>query len=129
MDVVLFQLAQLLAEDKQEERARPLYKRLIKEYPQSPYLPHAYLAFADHFFESRDLENAVSFYDRVLQYPDSSVYGYALYKQATHGDVHGTRPRDPVGAAKYDAWEQVVGMSRREAMEHYVALIDAQKKA
>ena len=54
---------------------------------------------------------------------------YALYKQATHGDVHGTRPRDPVGAAKYDAWEQVVGMSRREAMEHYVALIDAQKKA
>ena len=54
---------------------------------------------------------------------------YALYKQATQGDVQGTRPRDPVGAAKYDAWEKVVGMSRREAMELYVALINAQKEA
>ncbi|MBL8487854.1 MAG: acyl-CoA-binding protein [Rhodocyclaceae bacterium] len=61
--------------------------------------------------------------------PETAVLlrSYALYKQATAGDIHGARPRDPVGAAKYDAWEQVVGMSRREAMEHYVALVEAQK--
>ncbi len=61
--------------------------------------------------------------------PETAVLlrSYALYKQATLGDVHGARPRDPVGAAKYDAWEKVVGMSRREAMESYVALIEAQK--
>jgi acyl-CoA-binding protein len=61
--------------------------------------------------------------------PETSVLleSYALYKQATLGDVRGERPTDTVGAAKYDAWERVVGMGRREAMERYVALIEAQK--
>jgi acyl-CoA-binding protein len=61
--------------------------------------------------------------------PETAVLlkSYALYKQATIGDVQGERPTDTVGSAKYDAWEQVVGMSRKEAMESYIALIEAQK--
>ena len=37
------------------------------------------------------------------------------------------QPAPAGGSAKYDAWEQVVGMGRKEAMESYIALIDAQK--
>jgi acyl-CoA-binding protein len=61
--------------------------------------------------------------------PETAVLlkSYALYKQATVGDIRGERPTDPVGAAKYDAWEQVVGMGTKEAMERYIALIEAQK--
>ncbi|NOZ95381.1 MAG: acyl-CoA-binding protein [Acidobacteria bacterium] len=51
---------------------------------------------------------------------------YALYKQATAGDVPGKRPGmfDPVGRAKFDAWSGKAGMSREEAMESYVELVD-----
>ena len=52
---------------------------------------------------------------------------YALYKQATQGDVTGDRPGilDMVGRAKYDAWEKVKGMSEEEAEAAYVAEADA----
>jgi len=47
---------------------------------------------------------------------------YALYKQATLGDVSGRRPglTNPVGRAKYDAWASVRGMSSDEAKRAYV---------
>jgi len=81
MDQVLFYLAYLLTQVKKEDQARVFFKRLIKDYPQSPFLPHAYLSFGEYFFENRDLENALKFYEKVLQYTDSPVYGYALYKK------------------------------------------------
>ena len=51
---------------------------------------------------------------------------YALYKQATEGDVHGDKPGmfDFKGAAKYAAWESMAGRSADAAMEQYVALVD-----
>jgi tetratricopeptide (TPR) repeat protein len=81
MDQVLFYLAYLLTQVKKEEQARTFFKRLIKDYPQSPFLPHAYLSFGEYFFENKDLENALKFYEKVLQYNGSPVYGYALYKK------------------------------------------------
>lgn len=51
---------------------------------------------------------------------------YALYKQATEGDVSGEQPGfiDMVGRAKYDAWFRLLGTSPERAMQDYVALID-----
>lgn len=51
---------------------------------------------------------------------------YALYKQATEGDVTGERPGgfDFKAIAKYQAWEEVRGKSKEEAMGEYVALVD-----
>jgi diazepam-binding inhibitor (GABA receptor modulator, acyl-CoA-binding protein) len=49
---------------------------------------------------------------------------YALYKQATVGDVPGRRPgfTDPVGRAKFDAWKGVGGTSPAAAKRAYVEL-------
>ena len=49
---------------------------------------------------------------------------YALYKQATIGDVEGGRPgiTNPVGRAKYDAWAAARGLSADEAKRAYVEL-------
>jgi len=54
---------------------------------------------------------------------------YALYKQATAGDVEGKRPgfTDMVGRAKYDAWAEVKGTSSDEAMQSYIDLIESLK--
>ena len=50
---------------------------------------------------------------------------YALYKQATEGDVTGQKPGffDFVGTAKYEAWEKLRGTSKDQAMQQYVALV------
>ena len=50
---------------------------------------------------------------------------YALYKQGSAGDVQGNKPGffDFVGAAKYEAWEKLKGISEEDARNQYVELI------
>ena len=54
---------------------------------------------------------------------------YALYKQASAGDVEGKRPgfTDMVGRAKWDAWNEAKGKSSEQAMQEYVDLIESLK--
>jgi acyl-CoA-binding protein len=57
---------------------------------------------------------------------DTLLELYALYKQATSGDVSGKRPGmlDVKGRAKFDAWSEVKGTSKDDAMKKYIALVD-----
>ncbi len=52
---------------------------------------------------------------------------YALFKQATVGDVDGKRPGmlDLKGRAKYDAWAGKKGLAKDAAMTEYVRLVDS----
>lgn len=54
---------------------------------------------------------------------------YALYKQATEGDVDGKRPgfTDMVARAKFDAWAALEGKDGGEAMQEYIDLIESLK--
>lgn len=54
---------------------------------------------------------------------------YALFKQASAGDVDGKRPgfTDMVGRAKYDAWEALKGTPEETAMQQYIDLIASLK--
>jgi diazepam-binding inhibitor (GABA receptor modulating acyl-CoA-binding protein) len=54
---------------------------------------------------------------------------YALYKQATVGNVNTSRPGpfDFVGRAKWDAWEKLKGTSTQEAMQMYIDLVEELK--
>ncbi|WP_250655489.1 acyl-CoA-binding protein [Alkalimarinus coralli] len=54
---------------------------------------------------------------------------YALFKQATEGDVSGKKPgmMDFVNRAKYTAWEEYKGLSSEEAMQRYVDRIEELK--
>lgn len=60
---------------------------------------------------------------------DTLLQLYALYKQATSGDVSGKRPGmfDMVGRAKYDAWNKLKGHSEPDAMEKYINLVESLK--
>jgi diazepam-binding inhibitor (GABA receptor modulating acyl-CoA-binding protein) len=51
---------------------------------------------------------------------------YGLFKQATLGDVQGTRPGalDLKGRAKWEAWAHLRGLDQEAAMARYVALVD-----
>lgn len=84
MDEVLFSLGFSLEEMKQFDRARQVYHRLIKNHPQSEYIPNAYLSFAEYYFQEGDMRAAKQFYAKVTEIPPerNKVYGYAIYKMA-----------------------------------------------
>ncbi len=76
-------------------------------------------------------EKAVAESKQLPEKPDNMTLLkiYALYKQATEGDVEGKRPgfTDMVGRAKYDAWAAIKGTSGDEAKQQYVDLIESLK--
>ena len=89
LDEVLFFLARnLLQRDRTDEDAMKAYRALIKSFPESPYVPDAWMAFGEYYFEKANkgdrpgnLKKALEAYQRAASYQESSVYGYALYKQ------------------------------------------------
>jgi diazepam-binding inhibitor (GABA receptor modulator, acyl-CoA-binding protein) len=52
---------------------------------------------------------------------------YALYKQATEGDVKGSQPWAVQfeARAKWDAWNDVKGISKEKAMQDYIGAVAA----
>lgn len=54
---------------------------------------------------------------------------YALFKQASEGDVHGDKPgfTDIVGKYKYDAWAALKGTAQDAAKQQYVELVESLK--
>lgn len=73
-------------------------------------------------------EKAVADSKNLPERPDNATLLklYALYKQATVGDVEGKRPgfTDMVGRAKWDAWNELKGTKADDAMTQYIALVD-----
>ncbi len=76
-----------------------------------------------------NFEAAVANSRNLSERPDNATLLkiYALYKQATEGDVQGDKPgfSDLVGRAKWDAWNQLRGTSGDEARQGYIDLIDS----
>lgn len=78
-------------------------------------------------------EAAVANSKTLSERPDNATLLrlYALYKQATVGDVEGKRPgfTDMVGRAKYDAWAAIKGTAGDQAMTDYIALVESLQAA
>ena len=76
-------------------------------------------------------EQAVAESKQLPEKPDNMTLLkiYALYKQASVGDVEGKRPgfSDMVGRAKFDAWATLQGKSADEAKQEYIDLIESLK--
>jgi tetratricopeptide (TPR) repeat protein len=80
MDEVLFDLGRLLGEAGRAEAAREFWRRLVKDYPSSKYVPDGLLAFGDEAFAARDLQHASAFYEKVIASGDATLGEYARYK-------------------------------------------------
>ena len=80
---------------------------------------------------NEQFEQAAADSKKLPERPDNATLLrlYALYKQASEGDVEGRRPGfgDLVGRAKWDAWNEVKGQSSEEARQAYVDLIESLK--
>jgi diazepam-binding inhibitor (GABA receptor modulating acyl-CoA-binding protein) len=77
---------------------------------------------------SSRFDQAVADSKKLAERPDNATLLklYALFKQATDGDAQGKRPgfTDMIGRAKWDAWNEIKGTSKDDAMQQYVSLIE-----
>jgi len=80
LDTALFYYAYTLQGGKYMKEARMVYDKLLKNFPNSTFVPEAHLAFADYYFEAGQLADAEARYKMVLKFPKSSAYAYAMYK-------------------------------------------------
>lgn len=80
---------------------------------------------------TQQFERAAAEVQSLAERPDNDTLLrlYALYKQATAGDVSGKRPgfTNIVGRAKYDAWAGLRGTTPENAMQAYITLVDQLK--
>ena len=89
LDEVLYYLAYEYEQANDLARARQRYFELIQKRPTSKYVPNAYLAFAELFFNEGRTDPAKwnlaqQAYEKVVSFPppQNHVYGYAWFKLA-----------------------------------------------
>ena len=79
----------------------------------------------------KQVDAAVAASKNLKERPDNNTMLklYALFKQASSGDVEGKRPgfTDMIGRAKHDAWAGIKGKSADDAMQEYTALVNSLK--
>jgi tetratricopeptide (TPR) repeat protein len=87
IDEVLYYLAYEYEQAGDLDKARNAYTKLVAEAPKSEYVPSAYLAFAELFFNEASADPskwvlAENFYKQVLKSPPpkNKLFGYAHYK-------------------------------------------------
>jgi acyl-CoA-binding protein len=75
----------------------------------------------------QEFESAVTRSKELTKRPNNEelLQLYALYKQATEGDINSERPGgfDFKAIAKYDAWGELKGKSKDQAMNDYISLV------
>lgn len=80
----------------------------------------------------QQFEKAVAQSKTLPQKPNNEILLqlYSLYKQATEGDCnteHTSNVFDFVAKAKYNAWQQLKGTTKEQAMQQYIDLINSLK--
>jgi TolA-binding protein len=84
-DEVLYFLGKNLMDMGDEKKALIAYKRLTEKYTKSKYLPDAWMAFGEYYFNNSKakkdvLDKALDAYKKAAGFPDSHVYSFAIYK-------------------------------------------------
>jgi tetratricopeptide (TPR) repeat protein len=85
-DLALYVDGFLAFEQGKEEEASTRFDRILREYPQSRFVPDAHMAKAEAIFNGRyDYAGALTEYEQVLSFKrqiDPTLYGLALFKSA-----------------------------------------------
>ena len=81
-DEATFYLASALKDTGQPKEALDQFTHLVKTYPESQYVPDAYVQIGEHYFDENNAYKALLAYQKATAYRDSKMYGFALYKLA-----------------------------------------------
>ncbi|HKY36873.1 MAG TPA: hypothetical protein VJN18_13090 [Polyangiaceae bacterium] len=105
LDEVLYYLAYEHEQGGNLKDARSVYFELIQKAPKSPFIPYAYLAFGELFFQEAQgdpskWDLAAAAYKEVIKYPppNNKQFGYARYKL---GYVHWNKGDYPLALNEF----------------------------
>lgn len=108
-DEVLFVVAYNLYESGRKQEAIQSYNTLIKQYPQSRFVPDAYVQMGEHFFAANDLTRARAAFEKAAAFHQPKLYPFAVYKLAWCDYNAGDYP------AAIDRFKEVVSYSEAQA--------------
>lgn len=82
-DLALYVDGFLATEQGKNDEALERFKRILKDFPASRFVPDAHMALAEALFNGKyDYAGALAEYEEVLKYKQSELYGLALFKSA-----------------------------------------------
>ncbi len=80
-DQATFFLGSALNDLNRKEDAVNAFRTLVKRYPNSDWVPDAYVLIGEYYFEEEaNAFKALQAYSRAAQFKDSPRYSYAMYK-------------------------------------------------
>ena len=79
-DEAQYYLASALDDLERDDEALRAYIELVKHYPQSDYVPAAYLQIGEHQFDEGEVFKATLAYKKASAYRHHEYYALALYK-------------------------------------------------
>ncbi|MBP7125923.1 tetratricopeptide repeat protein [Myxococcota bacterium] len=83
LPMVLYLLGYTLVQMDRADQAFPYFARIVREAPESRYVPDALLNIGEFFFNAGRMGDAEKMYGEVASCcADSNAYGLAIYKQA-----------------------------------------------
>lgn len=80
LDLVYFNNAFARQQLKQDKTAENLYRRMLREFPDSPLVAETYLALGEMYFQQNKFKKAIQSYENIKKYPESRIYPYGRYK-------------------------------------------------
>ncbi len=81
-DEATFYLGSALQEVGQPKDAMTEFTKLVKAYPDSTFVPDAYVLIGEYYFEENNAYKALLAYQKAAAYKDHPKYSFAMYKLA-----------------------------------------------
>lgn len=80
-DMVLYYLGYNLSSIGRNDEGIEYFIKLIRDFPQSHYVPDAFLNIGEYYFNNGDMKSALKIYEKVESFPKSTSYTMAVYKE------------------------------------------------
>lgn len=82
-DEATYFLGQALSDTDQKDTANQEFTRLVKVYPDSKFVPDAYIQIGEYWFENKaEALKALSAYQKAAAYKEHDKWSFAMYKLA-----------------------------------------------
>jgi TolA-binding protein len=82
-DLALYADGFLATQQGKQDEALARFERILKEFPASRFTPDAHMIKAETLLSEKfDYPNALTEYEAVLKFPNTDLYGLALFKSA-----------------------------------------------
>ncbi|RME27547.1 MAG: hypothetical protein D6798_04285 [Deltaproteobacteria bacterium] len=81
-DEATFYLGSALADTGRRDEAVKEFNNLVRTYPDSEYVPDAYVLIGEYYFDKNNAYKALIAYQKAARYKDSPKYAFAMYKLA-----------------------------------------------